>query len=207
LSRLWLRRHITLAVLFYSSKKKNMTTVKKITKAICILLLTGHTAFSQESSGAKNFIGSYIGIDWNNASRFQGISYERLVYGTAATEFGIRGSYTLPHGYGNLNLLFYSFEPPVSQVRLGGQGYFFTGRQKVNTGFFITAGAGIEFTSWEEDIKKYHEKAPYGELGFGWKWPIGKKLVLRWTNTLSFATQSPLGGANTTTVSALALGF
>jgi hypothetical protein len=184
-----------------------MNTVTKFTKAICILLLAGHTVYSQQNSDAKNFIGSYAGIDWASISGFKGYSYERLVHGRASVEIGIRGSYTAPYSYGNFQLLNGTFSPPVTEIKLGVHGYSFPGKAKINTGFFITAGAGIESSAWRENKKKYNSLSPTGELGFGWKWPISKKMVFRWTNTLGFATRRPFAGGDMATTSAIALGF
>jgi hypothetical protein len=184
-----------------------MNTVNKWAKTICILLLAAQTAYCQQNSGAKNFIGSYAGIDWTSISGFRGYSYEHLVHSRAAMEIGIRGSYTSPYSYGNFQLLNSTYSPPVTEIKLGVHGYSFPGKAKINTGFFITAGAGIESSAWKEDKKKFNNLSPTGELGFGWKWPISKKMVLRWSNTLGFATRRPFAGGDMATTSAIAFGF
>jgi hypothetical protein len=184
-----------------------MNTVTKFTTTICIFLFTWHSGYNQQNSGAKNFTGSYAGIDWTSISSFKGFTYERLVHGKASLEIGVRASYTVPYRYGNFQLLYGSFSPPVSEIKLGVYGYSFPNKAKINTGFFITAGAGIESSFWKVDKNKYSSLSPSGELGFGWKWPIGKNIVLRWTNTLGFATIRPYAGGDMTTTSTIAIGF
>ncbi len=184
-----------------------MNTVTKFTNVICFLLLSVQTTYCQQNSSAKNFIGSYVGIDWTSISGFKGYLYERLVHERASLEIGIRGSYTAPYSYGNFQLLNGTYSPPVTEIKLGVHGYSFPGKAKINTGFFITAGAGIESSAWKEDKKKYSSLSPTGELGFGWKWVLSNKLVLRWSNTLGFATRRPFAGGDMATTSAIALGF
>jgi hypothetical protein len=199
--------HYFSSTILFITKKMIMNTVKQCTKAICLILLTAQTAYSQQNLTAKNFIGFNIGIDWTSISGFMGYSYERLVYGRAAMEIGIRGSYTAPYSYGNFQLLNSSFSPPITEIKLGVHGYLFPDKAKINTGFFFTAGAGIESSTWKENRKKYSSLSPTGELGFGWKLTIGKKTELRWTNALGFATRRPFAGGDMATTSAIALGF
>ncbi len=184
-----------------------MNTVNKCTKAICVLLLAGQTVYSQQNSGAKNFIGSYAGIEWTSTSVFMGYTYERIVHARSSLEVGIRASYTAPYSYGNIQFFSGSYSPPVTQIKLGVHGYSFPGKAKVNTGFFITAGLGIESSYRKVYTEKYSSLSSTAELGFGWKWPINKKMVLRWTNTLGFAARNPFLGGDMATTSAIALGF
>jgi hemolysin activation/secretion protein len=183
-----------------------MNTVNKWAKLFCVLLLTGHAVYSQQSA-AKNFIGSYAGLDFTGGSYFTGVSYERIIHRVSNAEFCATGGYTRPYSDDNLNLLFYTYNPPVTKLRLGVQGYSFKKTREINDGIFFTAGAGLQLSWWKQEKEQLQRFSPYGELGFGWKWPIGNNLVLRWKNTLGFATRERFSSGEMTLTSTLALGF
>jgi hypothetical protein len=185
-----------------------MNTVTKLAKATCFFLLASHTVYSQRPSAAKNFISFFSGRDWSSRSHFEGVSYERLVYQKAVTEIGVRGSYTFPYRQNDASWLYSQYGPSFTEVKLSGHAYSFPGKSKTNNGLFITAGAGIESLFWKEAKVNYRHLSPTGELGFGWKWPIGKKrLVLCWVNTLNFSINRAYANGDFMSTTKLSLGF
>jgi hemolysin activation/secretion protein len=184
-----------------------MNTVTQFIKAVCLFLLAGHTACCQQNSNAKTFTGFYGGIDFNANSFFKGAYLERIIHRDAGAEFSVTGSYTVPYSDGNLGLLSTTYNPSITKLRLGVQGYSFKNKKKIQQGYFFTAGAGLLTSTWEESNQKQKAFSPYGELGFGWKWPISKKLMFRLTNTIGFNLRERSGSGGVLFTSVLALGF
>jgi hemolysin activation/secretion protein len=188
--------------------------LKKIIAVACAFSVYITNASAQQVSPAKNFAGISGSILWNTTSIAAGVMAERILLSKKNTELSAQASYSFRHRFGNLVLLFSTpYDISSAETTLGIHGYWFTGKQKSNIGFFMSAGTGAIHSNWKytegtnagKTAKNFVK--PYGELGLGWKWPIGNTMALRWSNTIKWGTPQPENGGAVITTSTLALGF
>lgn len=176
-----------------------------ITGVLCLCIKTG---MAQRVSTAKNFVGVNGSILWNTSSVSSGLQGERIISSKQNKELSLKGSYTFRHHFGNMILFFRSpYDISSAEAGLGVGGYLFTGKDKTNTGFFLSAGAGALYSHWKIGEDNFRYIRPAAELGFGLKWKLGDNMALRWSNELKWASPQPESEGAVITTTALALGF
>ncbi len=186
------------------------TASKKIITSVLFLIFFVGNAQAQTTSPARNFVGLHAGIGWSTFSLGNGASYERIIFSKKNKELGAKFSHTSRYKYGNLSL-FYSEFAGLSRadLKLTVSGYLYTNKLKSNTGFFILGELGTVTAFWKERSSSATQLLPVAELGIGWKWPIGDRMCIRWTNSIVNSIPAPwqpytLG---VVTSSTFALGF
>lgn len=183
--------------------------IKQVLLSAIVLLGIGNSAIAQDSSHtARHFVGLYGGIDLSQTSRFTGILYEYMAYRGKQKELGLKVSYTFPYLGGNL-IWFEgdTNEPSSTTLGLTATGYLYTNPQKMNTGFFINAEAGLSGSGWQFFTGLNHLLRPIGGLGFGWKWITKKGQAIRWSNGMAYAGGNMFSPATLTATTTLSIGF
>ncbi len=190
--------------------------MKKITrqfKSILVILIglfiLTKQGVAQQGSAAKNFAGANISIIWTTTGISAGITGERILVSKGNTELSLKATHVFRHQFGNLILLFGSdYDISSTETSLGLSGYLFTGKEKSNKGFFLSAGAGAMHSNWKYDDGSHNNfLRPAAEIGFGLKFRLDDKMVIRWSNDIRIASPQPERGAALITTSTLALGF
>lgn len=187
-----------------------VTKQLKCLLAISYFLFAGAGAgLAQQVSSAKNFAGLGGSILWNTTGISAGVSGERIIISKHNTELSLKASHTFRHRFGNLILLFGSpYDISSAETGLGVSWNWFTGSRKVNTGFFLSAGAGGMYSHWKFDSGGSSTYLrPAGELGFGLKGRLNDKMAIKWSNDIKWASPQPDGGGAVITTTTLALGF
>lgn len=185
---------------------------KKISQGFLILLiLLGDLKFSaaQSTLKAKNFAGVNASILWSTTGIAAGISGERIIISVRNTELSIKAVHEFRHGFGNLIYFTGSQDIKSAETSLLVDGYLFTGKGKVNRGFFISAGTGAIYSNWKFDTGgSANYLRPVAEFGLGFKFRIGGNMALQWRNDLRFISPQPESdGVGVVTTTTLALGF
>lgn len=185
------------------------TQVRKIFIIAGILFIGMKAGMAQQGSTAKNFAGISGSVLWNTSSVSAGVMGERIIASKQHTELSVKASYTFRHRFGNLVLLFSTPYDDITSAEagLGISGYLFTGKQKTNTGFFLSAGAGAMYSHWKFDTDSESYIRPAGELGLGFKWRLNDNMAIRWSNDIKWASPQPEGGGAVITTTTLAFGF
>jgi hypothetical protein len=183
--------------------------IKQFLLSAIVVLAIGNSTIAQDSSHtARHFVGLYVGIDLSQTSRFTGITYEYMAYQGKRKELGLKVSYTFPYRGGNL--IWFgenNDQPSASSLGLAVTGYLYTNPQKMNTGFFINAEAGLSGSGWQFFTGLNHLLRPIGGLGFGWKWITKKGQAIRWGNGLAYAGPNIFSPATLTATTTLSIGF
>lgn len=184
-------------------------SIKQFLLSAIVLLGIGNSAIAQDSThAARHFVGLYGGIDLTQTSGYTGVMYEYMAYRGKQKELGLKVSYTFPYRGGNL--IWFgedANEPRSATIGLTATGYLYTNRQKMNSGFFINAEAGLSGSGWQFFTGLNHLLRPVGGLGFGWKWITRKGQAIRWSNGLSYAGSNVFGPATLTATTSLSMGF
>lgn len=185
---------------------------KKISHGfLIILILLSDLKFSaaQTTLKAKTFAGVNVSILWNTTGIAAGISGERVILSVKNTELSLKAVHEFRHGFGNLIYFTGSQGIKSAETSLIFDAYLFTGKSKVNSGFFISAGTGAIHSNWKFEtggIANYIK--PVAEFGLGFKFRIGDNMALQWRNDLRFISPQPeTGGAGAVTTTTLAFGF
>jgi hypothetical protein len=190
-----------------------MYTVANQVMPRVLLLLSFAVAIhvnGQTGSAAKNFAGVHAGIGWSTSSLSNGASYERIIFSKENKELGARISHTDRYKYGNLSLFYSEFSGiSRSDLKLTVSGYIYTNKHKLNTGFFVSGEVGTVTAFWKTNTSSATQLLPVVELGMGWKWSLGNRICLRWTNSIVnsgplLLHPYPVGVA---TASTIAVGF
>lgn len=185
---------------------------RKISYGVLILsILLGNSMFSaaQSSLKAKTFAGVNASILWSTTGNAAGISGERVILSVRNTELSVKAVHEFRHGFGNLIFFSGSQDIKSAETSLIVDGYLFTGKNKVNRGFFISAGTGAIHSNWKFDTGgSANYLRPVAEFGLGFKFRMGNNMALQWRNDLRFISPQPeAGGAGIVTTTTLALGF
>ena len=179
-------------------------------KVLLILVMSACTfldGLGQNVKPARNFPGIFAGIEWNTLSGSWGAEYERQFYTTGQIAIGAKVAYIAKYDYGNMEILSSSnCCQTATHTLLMGTGSYYTGRRKDFSGFFMHTGLGAGLTWFKYQGQSIPEERttikPAFELGPGWQFKIGQKIVLRCKGTASFG---PFEGAFTSTT--VSLGF
>jgi hypothetical protein len=150
-----------------------------------------------------NYPGVLAGIEWNTISRMTGVEYERIIITRNNLTAGIKASYMFPYEKGNMKLFGTCCGDIASVATALVTADLFTSERSFHSGFFLHAalGAGRKQYEWEAQ-RKVIQVRPAFEAGVGWLFPVGRRLAIKWTNTLTFPSRD--GGI---TFTRLAFGF
>jgi hypothetical protein len=165
--------------------------------------LSANYCYGQEGENTpKNFPGLFGGVEWNSISGLVGIDYERILYIKNKVTVGAKGMYVFRYKQGNLQLINAPCCGSSSFIAAMGSVNYFTSKREDSKGFFLHSGLGVSFISYKESGIKGDRYTPAFEAGLGWLFPIGSNIALKWTNTITFATDN--GGI---TLSKVSIGF
>jgi hypothetical protein len=189
--------------------KKATKQFKGILVIMISLLICSQQGVAQKVSAAKNFAGANASILWTTTGISAGITGERILVSKGNTELSLKATHVFRHKFGNLILFFLpEYKISSTETGLGLSGYLFTGKEKSNKGFFLSAGAGAMHSNWKYDDGSHSNfLRPAAEIGFGIKFRLDDKMAIRWSNDIRIASPQPERGAALITTSTLALGF
>lgn len=178
---------------------------------LILSIFLGDSMFSlaQSSLKAKTFAGVNASILWSTTGIAAGISGERVILSVRNTELSVKAVHEFRHAFGNLIYFTGSKDITSAETSLIVAGYLFTGKNKINHGFFISAGTGAIHSNWKFDAgSSVNYLRPVAEFGLGFKFRMGNNMALQWRNDLRFISPQPeAGGAGVVTTTTLALGF
>jgi hypothetical protein len=178
--------------------------MKRILLFSVIIFSFAYKGQAQEVTGMPaNYAGVLAGIEWNTISGLTGVEYERILFGRENVTIGIKGTYTFSYRTGNMQLL----NRPCCTVASIGTGLatvdYFTSQNDYPSGFFFHAGAGVGMKTYSsEHSRDLIQVRPAVEFGGGWLFPLGRRMALKWTNTVTFPSRD--AGI---TITRVALGF
>lgn len=184
------------------------TASNQITARVIFLLsfLFVMSVHGQTASTARNFVGLQAGIGWATYSLSNGACYERIIFSKENKELGAKLSHTPRYQYGNLSLFSSNFgDISRADLKLTASGYIYTNTSKLNTGFFVSGEVGTITAFWKTSGQSATQLMPVVELGIGWKWVIGDRMCIRWTNSIVNSIPAlwqpyPLGVVSVSTV-------
>lgn len=125
-----------------------------ISKALFLLLLT--ICFCSRSAAQEKIPKNYFGIagiaELNRLAFGCGLEYERWFYTKNQFAIGAKAQYIFPSK--TIDYLFSSNEllQRNTQTELMATSYLFTAKEKGPRGFFISAGVGVNFIKWEQEV-------------------------------------------------------
>lgn len=164
-----------------------------------MLTLASAHVFGQEVRQPKNAVGVFAGIEWNTISGLTGIEYERVVHTMGNIELGVKGAYIFRHSNGNMQLLNGSYGGTTSTGMLMATVHYFAGSKKEELrGLFLYGGVGLGQRTTQYDRTTQRAQIPAIDLGIGWRFPMGDRAALAWTNGITFAGE---GGITLTRLS------
>jgi hypothetical protein len=153
----------------------------------------------QHKATAQNFPEVFAGVEWNTASGMTGISYERYLHEKNEWILGVRITHAFDYSLANMALFSYgdgghaSFNSTTATVHK-----FFVPNQK---GFFLCSELGWGLRKYQYYAVEYSTWFVASEFGFGCQFAVGRKLAIRWSNTITFA------GKGGITATKLSIGF
>ena len=176
--------------------------------AFC-LIIDSKSVIAQEVLPAKYFVGINASILWNTTGFSTGLSGERIIASQKNKELSVKAAYMFRHRLDNLILFSSSaYDINSAETIVIIEGYLFTNKQKSINGFFRSGGFGAMHSVWKYRNEPYATfLRPTVEFGLGFKFKLGDKMALRWSNDIRLASPQPEAymGINTTTT--FSLGF
>jgi hypothetical protein len=160
------------------------------------LILLSFNSKSQEKPSPKNFAETFAGIEWNTLSGLTGVSYERLLWEKEYWTVGGKFNHSFQYSVGNAGLFSDGDGETAFFNSLTGTVHkFFKEGQK---GIFISAALGPGIKHHRYYASEWSIFYVASEFGFGLQFRIGKRMALRWSNSLQFEGQ---GGITATKLS------
>lgn len=163
---------------------------------LTVILLSLNSEAQRNYSSPKNFAETFAGIEWNTLSGLTGVSYERILMEKGYWTAGAKFNHSFQYSVGNAALLsdgdgetafFNSVTGTVHK-------FFKTGQR----GVFLSSALGAGLKHHRYYASEWSLFYVASEFGFGLQFPIGKKMAIRWSNSLQFEGQ---GGITATKLS------
>ena len=163
---------------------------------LTFILLSLCSQSQENRSSPKNFAEAFAGVEWNTLSGLTGLSYERLLLEKGYWTAGAKFNHSFQYSVGNASLLSDSDGGTAFFNSVTGTVHkFFKQNQK---GVFLSGALGAGLKHQKYYASEWSMFYVASEFGFGLQFPLGKKLALRWTNSLQFEGQ---GGITATKLS------
>lgn len=163
---------------------------------LTVILFSLSSKAQQNHSSPKNFAETFAGVEWNTLSGLTGISYERTLLEKGYWTVGGKFNHSFQYSVGNASLFsdgdggtafFNSVTGTVHKFFKPGQ-----------RGIFLSSALGAGLKHHRYYASEWSLFYVASEFGFGLQFPIGKKMAIRWSNSLQFEGQ---GGVTATKLS------
>jgi hypothetical protein len=169
--------------------------ILKLRKWLSVLIFSVSFIYNvygqQQRTVPQNYFSVTGGIEWNTLSGLKGLELERYFFTINSFSLGFKGRYFFRYEQGNLQLLNGTCCSFSSLGTAMATGTFHIAKKQKTPGFFLHSGLGIGLVSHQRhDYFLQRKVTPGWEAGLGWQLNLGPKAVIRWTNSLLFATQN-----------------